>query len=106
MARSTASAMARRRPPNVNRGSHKPKVEGATPSSTFLTTDWRRPVRNLIAALALGCFSALSASAQTVKERPPTCLACHGETGQSQTPEIPSLGGQQAFYVTVQLLMF
>src|SRR5262249_51348232 len=34
------------------------------------------------------------------------CLACHGENGQSQNPGIPSLGAQQAFYVTVQLLMF
>ncbi len=47
-----------------------------------------------------------AASAQTVKERLPTCLACHGENGQSQNPEVPSLGAQQAFYVTVQLLMF
>ena len=39
-------------------------------------------------------------------ERLPTCLACHGENGQSRTPGVPSLGGQQAFYVTVQLLMF
>ena len=48
-----------------------------------------------------------SASAQqSVKERLPTCLACHGENGQSQTTDVPSLGAQQAFYVTVQLLMF
>jgi cytochrome c553 len=56
--------------------------------------------------LALIAFAAFPASAQTVKERLPTCLACHGETGQSQNPEIPSLGAQQNFYVTVQLLMF
>jgi cytochrome c553 len=55
-----------------------------------------------------GSFTALPAPAQTaaVKEQMPTCLACHGESGQSQAPEVPSLGGQQAFYVTVQLLMF
>ena len=41
-----------------------------------------------------------------MQERLPTCLACHGENGQSQNPEVPSLGAQQAFYVTVQLLMF
>jgi len=46
------------------------------------------------------------AAAQTVQERLPTCLACHGESGQSQNPAVPSLGGQHAFYVTVQLLMF
>jgi cytochrome c553 len=64
-------------------------------------------VRKLVAAaVALAGIAALPASAQTVKERLPTCLGCHGETGQSQTPNVPSLGAQQAFYVTVQLLMF
>jgi cytochrome c553 len=69
-------------------------------------------VRKLVAAIvALAGIAALPASAQTVstqtlKEKLPTCLACHGENGQSQTPDVPSLGAQQAFYVTVQLLMF
>jgi cytochrome c553 len=34
------------------------------------------------------------------------CLACHGEDGQSQKPEIPSLGAQPEYYVTIQLVMF
>jgi cytochrome c553 len=59
-----------------------------------------------LAMLAVGCVVALPAAAQTVKERLPICFACHGENGQSQTSDTPSLGGQQAFYVTVQLLMF
>jgi len=64
-------------------------------------------MRSFAAVLALGCFAALPASAQTaVKERLPTCLACHGDNGQSQIEGVPSLGAQQAFYVTVQLLMF
>jgi cytochrome c553 len=71
-------------------------------------------VRKLVAVVllsTLGGFAALPASAQTaaaesVKEQLPTCLVCHGENGQSQTPEVPSLGAQQAFYITVQLLMF
>ena len=66
-------------------------------------------MRSFAAVLALGCFAALPASAQTaqtVKERLPICLACHGENGQSQIEGVPSLGAQQAFYVTVQLLMF
>ena len=59
------------------------------------------------AVLALGCFAVLPVWAQqVVKERLPTCLACHGENGQSQIEGVPSLGAQQAFYVTVQLLMF
>jgi cytochrome c553 len=56
--------------------------------------------------LLLACFAAPAASAQTVEQQLPTCLACHGENGQSQTPDTPSLGAQQSFYVTVQLLMF
>jgi cytochrome c553 len=63
-------------------------------------------MRRFAAALALACATALPAVAQTVQERLPTCLACHGENGQSQNAGVPSLGGQQAFYVTVQLLMF
>ncbi|MGA8693204.1 MAG: c-type cytochrome [Xanthobacteraceae bacterium] len=63
-------------------------------------------MRKLVAALAFACATTLPATAQTVQERLPTCLACHGENGQSQNPDVPSLGAQQAFYVTVQLLLF
>src|SRR6202167_3846536 len=63
-------------------------------------------MRRIVLALALGCLTALSAAAQTVQERLPVCLACHGENGQSANPGVPSLGAQQAYYVTVQLLMF
>jgi cytochrome c553 len=34
------------------------------------------------------------------------CGACHGEHGQSLTPEIPSLGGQPAPYLLIQLYLF
>ena len=63
-------------------------------------------MRSFAAVLALGCFVALPVSAQTVKERLPTCLACHGEKGQSANPDIPSLGAQQKDYALVQLYMF
>ena len=63
-------------------------------------------MRRLAAALVLSCGAAVPGLAQTVTERLPLCLSCHGESGQSQNPGVPSLGGQQAFYVTVQLLMF
>jgi cytochrome c553 len=63
-------------------------------------------VRSLMAAVLYAGLAAPAAFAQTVQERLPTCLACHGESGQSQNPGIPSLGAQQIFYVTVQLLMF
>jgi cytochrome c553 len=44
--------------------------------------------------------------AETVQERAATCFACHGEHGQSETENIPSLGGQQAPYALIQLFMF
>jgi cytochrome c553 len=48
----------------------------------------------------------LPAAAQSVQERLPTCLACHGEKGQSENPDVPSLGAQQKDYVLVQLYLF
>ncbi|MBI5911142.1 MAG: cytochrome C [Betaproteobacteria bacterium] len=44
--------------------------------------------------------------AETLAERMAPCLACHGETGQSDTPETPSLGGQPAPYLLIQLYLF
>jgi cytochrome c553 len=45
-------------------------------------------------------------NAETIQERVVTCFACHGEHGQSETENIPSLGGQQAPYALIQLFMF
>jgi cytochrome c553 len=56
--------------------------------------------------VVLGHIAVLPAAAQIVQARLPVCLACHGQNGQSENPGVPSLGAQQAFYVTVQLLMF
>ena len=61
--------------------------------------------RTTIAALAFA-FLASSASAETIAERAAPCFACHGEHGQSETENIPSLGGQQAQYALIQLFMF
>ncbi len=44
--------------------------------------------------------------AETIEERAAPCLACHGEKGQSQTENTPSLGGQQAPYALIQIFMF
>jgi cytochrome c553 len=60
--------------------------------------------KTLTAALALASI-AFSASAE-VHERAAPCLACHGERGTSTTENTPSLGGQQAPYVLIQLFMF
>jgi cytochrome c553 len=66
----------------------------------------RKSALTLVVAVTLGCLAALPAVAQTVQARLPVCLACHGQNGQSENAGVPSLGAQQAFYVTVELLMF
>src|SRR6266478_7439867 len=55
------------------------------------------------AYLAMG---ALSAAGATPPERLEPCLACHGAAGQSETPDVPSLGGQPSPYTLIQLFMF
>lgn len=62
-------------------------------------------MRKTIAALALALVAS-SANAQTLRERFVPCLACHGEKGQSETGNTPSLGAQQAPYTLIQLFMF
>lgn len=59
-----------------------------------------------LAMALLISLAALPASAATLEERLASCLACHGDKGQSAIAEVPSLGGQPAFYLTIQLLMF
>lgn len=58
----------------------------------------------IVAAALLVCASTVTA--QTVQERLATCLACHGEKGQSNTPLTPSLGAQPAFFLSIQIFMF
>jgi cytochrome c553 len=62
-------------------------------------------MRKIFAVLAF-VFAVSPLSAETIQERAAPCLACHGEKGQSQTENIPSLGGQQAPYALIQLFMF
>jgi cytochrome c553 len=62
-------------------------------------------MHKVIAALAF-VLIASSAHAETFDQRVAPCLACHGERGQSETENTPSLGGQQAPYALIQLFMF
>src|SRR3981189_973 len=62
-------------------------------------------MRRIMTALAL-TLVASTANAGAVAERAVACFACHGEHGQSQTENTPSLGGQQAPYALIQLFMF
>jgi cytochrome c553 len=68
-------------------------------------TKERYSMRKIIAALAFA-FLATSVNAETIAERAAPCLACHGEKGQSETENTPSLGAQQAPYALIQLFMF
>jgi cytochrome c553 len=70
-----------------------------------MTRKWDLPMRKIFAALVLA-FLASSVKAETIEERAVTCFACHGEHGQSETENTPSLGGQQAPYALIQLFMF
>jgi cytochrome c553 len=56
--------------------------------------------------LIVGLIASVPAAAQPLQERLAACVACHGENGQSQTPEVPSLGGQPPMFVTIELFMF
>ncbi len=58
------------------------------------------------AAVAFLCALAQPLSADTFAERMAPCLACHGEKGYSEHPVVPSLGGQPAPYLLIQLYLF
>src|SRR5207249_3007951 len=102
-ARSTASHTAAAGSPNVSAQA----VEGGGPPSTFLAVCDRMeaPMRGLLVAV-LVLLAELRVAAAELEERLAPCLACHGEKGQSEQDEVPSLGAQPAFYVMVQLYMF
>lgn len=63
-------------------------------------------MRASLLALAFACATASMASAQSFDERLSLCLACHGEKGQSETAEVPSLGAQPSPYALIQIYMF
>ena len=54
-------------------------------------------MRSLAVGAILAGLAAQAAGAQPLEARLPTCFACHGENGQSQLPETPSLGAQPAW---------
>lgn len=58
------------------------------------------------AAVIFLCVLGQPLPADTVAERVAPCLACHGEKGYSERPAVPSLGGQPAPYLLIQLYLF
>src|SRR5262249_27684949 len=106
-ARSIVSPTARHRSPAVNGNYMRP---GLLPRPFFFQA-WA-PMRTIdvgrrIAVVALLlCAANQNLLGETIAERAVPCLACHGEKGQSETPEVPALGGQPAPYLLIQLYMF
>jgi len=65
-------------------------------------------VKNLgvmLLAVALSIGAAADLYAQDVTARVQVCASCHGESGNSNTPLIPSLAGQPEFFLTTQLVL-
>src|SRR5262245_27577603 len=46
------------------------------------------------------------ARAQTLQDKIAACTACHGEAGQSQYANVPSIGGQPNLFVMYQLYFY
>jgi cytochrome c553 len=71
---------------------------------TFAAT-WR-PLLIAFAVATIGIgISIGGARTQSVTERAKLCAACHGEDGNSQMPNIPSLAGQPEFFIINQLFL-
>lgn len=84
------------------------KVEGARAvgdSRLHIFSQNEGAMRSLVVA-ALILLAALPLLGASFDERLAACLACHGGKGHSTIPEVPSLGAQPEFYVTIQLFMF
>jgi cytochrome c553 len=82
---------------------------GTDVSGRILSKRTNMPIANMIRSIiaaALICFASQPLAAETIAERAAPCLACHGEKGASETPDIPSLGGQPAPYLLIQLYLF
>src|SRR5215831_7447170 len=72
-------------------------------SSPRIIRAWRTA-----AALALVMLSPAAAHSGALpgEAKAQTCFACHGPNGNSGTPEVPSLAGQQAEFIVTQLHFF
>jgi cytochrome c553 len=63
-------------------------------------------VQSAAVAVALIWATIQAISADTVAERAKPCLDCHGDKGISPREVVPSLGGQPAPYLLIQLYLF
>ncbi|WP_424813270.1 c-type cytochrome [Roseococcus sp. YIM B11640] len=64
----------------------------------------------LLAAALLAAALPIAAEAQDARRGAElagqTCITCHGENGRSQMENIPSLAGQPADFITIQMILF
>jgi cytochrome c553 len=63
-------------------------------------------MRALFAAAALLCATTLAVASISLEQKLAPCLSCHGERGQSENVDTPSLGAQPAGYLLIQIYMF
>ena len=66
----------------------------------------RSALIGLLAVAFAGALPARAADEAAIKEKVAICAGCHGETGISQTENIPSLAGQPDQYIQWQLVFF
>src|SRR5262245_19146717 len=62
--------------------------------------------RRIFAATAFLSAATQPLFGDSFADRVAPCLACHGEKGYSEQPVVPSLGGQPAPYLLIQLYLF
>lgn len=58
------------------------------------------------AALSFFLVSTALADAESGRQKAQVCAACHGPEGNSANPAVPSLAGQPAQFITMQLFQF
>jgi cytochrome c553 len=60
----------------------------------------------LAAVFVCASQAALAADMEAGRRKAETCAACHGSTGNSTDPAIPSIAGQPAQFISTQLYFF
>jgi cytochrome c553 len=87
------------------------KTEPEGRNGEVITTGRRRlsistNARQLAMGAVLAGLTVLPVRSESLQERLPICFDCHGQNGQSERPDVPSLGAQQAMYTLIELVMF
>src|SRR5262245_28492782 len=87
-----------------------PSIASRMGSSRSQTTRGRRAAWPVASALLLAAAALVSghgdARAASPQEQKALCVACHGETGQSENPDVPHIGGQPKLFVMYQLFFY